>query len=129
MQMYGPVQSVKHLNGPSDSSDASNNNASNNNNGGGNCYTVAFVDICSAAKAHKADHRIDDRILKTTYYEPSVASLSGGHYSSGGAAQSSGGSSVGSGVSHYPSGPSQAQGLSQTPLGSRSPRFATGIVL
>lgn len=118
---YGPVQSVKQLSG---------------DESGGQCCTVAFVDICSAAKAHKADHRIDDTILKTTYYEPSVTSLTAsGHYVSssatsaatsatnGSSQQQQGvGGSTGGSVSHYPPGPPSSQTV-QAPLGARSPRF------
>ena len=34
------------------------------------CATVAFMDIKSASKAHTAEHKFDDRILTTEYYEP-----------------------------------------------------------
>ncbi|CRL01084.1 CLUMA_CG014204, isoform B [Clunio marinus] len=33
--------------------------------------TIAFMDIKSASKAHLAEHKFDDRILTTEYYEPS----------------------------------------------------------
>lgn len=33
--------------------------------------TIAFVDIKSASKAHLAEHKFEDRILTTEYYEPS----------------------------------------------------------
>lgn len=46
----------------------------------GICATVAFVDICSAAKAHKADNRLEDRCLKTTYHEASLSALSSPQY-------------------------------------------------
>jgi hypothetical protein len=32
--------------------------------------TVSFMDIKSAAKAHTAEHKFDDRLLTTEYYEP-----------------------------------------------------------
>lgn len=35
------------------------------------CATIAFMDIKSASKAHQAEHKYDDRILTTEYYEPS----------------------------------------------------------
>lgn len=35
--------------------------------------TIAFNDIKSAAKAHNAENKIEERILKTNYYEPPVA--------------------------------------------------------
>ena len=33
--------------------------------------TIAFMDIKSASKAHLAEHKFEDRILTTEYYEPS----------------------------------------------------------
>lgn len=52
-------------------------NVSNNNVTSSNCITmcaatIAFMDIKSASKAHLAEHKFDDRILTTEYYEPSV---------------------------------------------------------
>lgn len=42
------------------------------------CATVAFMDIKSASKAHTAEHKFDDRVLTTEYYEPSsIPSTSG----------------------------------------------------
>lgn len=150
---YGPVQSVKQLGGAtSDGSESNTGNTSsssgNNNDNSGNCYTVAFVDICSATKARKVEHRIDDHPLETRYYEPSVTSLSSGHYTTssstssgvgtssssssqqgggGGGGSSSGGGNNSGSVSHYPSGPPlqthPSQGSVQSPLGARSPRF------
>jgi hypothetical protein len=38
----------------------------------GICATIAFMDIKSASKAHLAEHKFDDRILTTEYYEPSM---------------------------------------------------------
>lgn len=38
----------------------------------GICATVAFMDIKSASKAHLAEHKFDDRILTTEYYEPTA---------------------------------------------------------
>lgn len=38
----------------------------------GICATIAFMDIKSASKAHLAEHKFDDRILTTEYYEPST---------------------------------------------------------
>jgi hypothetical protein len=42
------------------------------NNSCNNDYsaTIAFNDIKSAAKAHNAENKIEERILKTNYYEP-----------------------------------------------------------
>lgn len=34
--------------------------------------TIAFVDIKSASKAHLAEHKFEDRLLTTEYYEPST---------------------------------------------------------
>lgn len=50
----------------------SNSNVTSSNH---NCITVcaatiAFVDIKSASKAHLAEHRFDDRVLTTEYYQP-----------------------------------------------------------
>lgn len=61
----------------------SNNNVTSSNH---NCITmcaatIAFMDIKSASKAHLAEHKFDDRILTTEYYEPSAmhhGSLEGG---------------------------------------------------
>ncbi|XP_058445864.1 protein split ends isoform X3 [Malaya genurostris] len=39
------------------------------------CATIAFMDIKSAAKAHTAEHKFDDRILTTEYYEPSLLTM------------------------------------------------------
>lgn len=41
----------------------------------GICATIAFMDIKSASKAHLAEHKFDDRILTTEYYEPSTMQL------------------------------------------------------
>ena len=38
---------------------------------GGGAATVAFMDIKSANKAHSVEHKIEDRLLKTDYYDPS----------------------------------------------------------
>lgn len=38
---------------------------------GGEAATVAFMDIKSANKAHSVEHKIEDRLLKTDYYDPS----------------------------------------------------------
>ena len=37
----------------------------------GEAATVAFMDIKSANKAHSVEHKIEDRLLKTDYYDPS----------------------------------------------------------
>ncbi|GBM64141.1 Msx2-interacting protein [Araneus ventricosus] len=59
---YGKVQSVKILPQKEEES--------------GFCATVAFIDIKSASKAHNADNKIDDRTLKTDYYQPPASSTS-----------------------------------------------------
>ena len=38
--------------------------------------TVAFMDIKSANKAHSVEHKIEDRLLRTDYYDPSSSSNS-----------------------------------------------------
>lgn len=43
-------------------------------NANGLCATIAFIDIKSASKAHSGDNKVDERTLKTEYYEPSVPS-------------------------------------------------------
>ncbi|KAF0308175.1 Msx2-interacting protein [Amphibalanus amphitrite] len=52
---YGRVQSVKLLS----AEDAA-----------GPAATVAFIDIKSAAKAHNAENRVEERPLLTKYYDP-----------------------------------------------------------
>lgn len=34
--------------------------------------TVAFMDIKSASKAHTAEHKLEERLLTTEYYEPAA---------------------------------------------------------
>lgn len=41
----------------------------------GVCATVSFIDLRSAAKAHVAENKLDERLLKTEYYEPPAATL------------------------------------------------------
>lgn len=66
---YGKVQSVKIL-------PRSKTEESNNNNGSSSSVsaTVAFIDIRSAAKAHNSENKIEERTLKTDYYEPPASS-------------------------------------------------------
>ena len=45
--------------------------------GGGEAATVAFMDIKSANKAHSVEHKIEDRLLKTDYYDPSSFNVPG----------------------------------------------------
>ena len=44
---------------------------SHNKDEEGEAATVAFMDIKSANKAHSIEHKIEDRLLKTDYYDPS----------------------------------------------------------
>ncbi|KAG1661257.1 Protein split ends [Nymphon striatum] len=57
---YGRVQSVKVL----------SKNKEDEVNTNGLCATIAFIDIKSASKAHSGDNKVDERTLKTEYYEP-----------------------------------------------------------
>ncbi|XP_063841525.1 msx2-interacting protein-like [Scylla paramamosain] len=105
---YGPVQSVKMLPG----------GVGGEEGGQGMCATVAFMDICAAAKAHKADNRLEDRCLKTTYHEASLTALSSSQYTPT--------------IHHlretpahsYTPTPSSAPNSSNPGLASRSPRFS-----
>lgn len=55
-----------------------NNNTNTNSDIVCICATVSFMDIKSASKAHHAEHKLDDRILTTEYYEPSNVGVVGG---------------------------------------------------
>ena len=57
---FGRVQSVKILSHKKESED------------GGEAATVAFMDIKSANKAHGMEHKMEDRLLRTNYYDPST---------------------------------------------------------
>lgn len=57
---YGRVQSVKILSKKSD--DVGD---------GSEAATVAFMDIKSANFAFNSEHKFDDRVLRTNYYDPS----------------------------------------------------------
>lgn len=50
----------------------------------GICATIAFMDIKSASKAHLAEHKLDDRVLTTEYYEPSTMQLHNSNVTAGG---------------------------------------------
>lgn len=75
---YGRVQSVKLLSrsdsrNPSEGSAGSQGSGTEDGmsrEGGSLACTVAFMDIKSASKAHTAEHKIEERILTTEYYEP-----------------------------------------------------------
>ncbi|KAH9383816.1 hypothetical protein HPB48_025586 [Haemaphysalis longicornis] len=43
----------------------------------GVCATVSFIDLRSAAKAHVAENKLDERLLKTEYYEPAATGATG----------------------------------------------------
>ena len=45
-------------------------NGANTNSSGSTTCTIAFMDIQSAAKALSFEHKIDNRLLTTRYYEP-----------------------------------------------------------
>lgn len=64
---YGKVQSVKIL-------PARIGENANNSSGNTVCATVAFIDIRSASKAHNGENKIEDKTLKTDYYEPPASS-------------------------------------------------------
>ena len=57
--------------------------------------TVAFMDIKSANKAHSVEHKLEDRLLRTDYYDPS-SSNSLQHYNTN-TSSSTTGNSVGAG--------------------------------
>ena len=65
---FGRVQSVKILK-PKGGGDHHGLDACTN-------ATVAFMDIKSANKAHSVEHKIEDRLLRTDYYDPSSSSNS-----------------------------------------------------
>lgn len=70
------------------SCNVSNNNVTSSNH---NCITmcaatIAFMDIKSASKAHLAEHKFDDRILTTEYYEPSAMHHGSAEVGGGGSA-------------------------------------------
>ncbi len=48
--------------------------------------TVAFMDIKSANKAHCIEHKVEDRILRTDYYDPTSTPTPGASLSSSEAA-------------------------------------------
>jgi hypothetical protein len=83
---FGRVQSVKIL-----SSGKSSDGCSSEN---GESATVAFMDITSACKAHNVEHNLDDRVLRTNFYDPSLVQQLGetGPGPGGGGAAASGAS-------------------------------------
>lgn len=90
---------------------------SRDENGAAAC-TVSFIDIRSAAKAHNAENKVDEWLLKTDYYEPpSSAAVSA--YGSGGTAVGSGSDGSGGGTHNRSKG-----GQNAPTCGSQSP-FAT----
>ena len=70
---YGRVQSVKFL-APSGKKGGSSGGGGGSN---GACpdegATVAFMDIQSANKALSVEHKFEDRVLRTNYYDPSAS--------------------------------------------------------
>jgi len=66
---YGPVQSVKYL--PSKDGEVSGP-------GPVSAVTVAFMDIKSACKALQTQHKLDERILKTDFYDPTSGDCGSG---------------------------------------------------
>ena len=71
---YGRVQSVKFLSkkgsgGGGGSSNADSGSSSSHHEG----VTVAFMDIQSANKALNVEHKFEDRVLRTNYYDPSAS--------------------------------------------------------
>lgn len=73
---YGRVQSVKLLSRSDSRTDGgggregAGGEEGQRDGGGSLACTVAFMDIKSASKAHTAEHKIEERILTTEYYEP-----------------------------------------------------------
>ena len=85
---FGRVQSVKILKqkgGDHHGLDGSTN------------ATVAFMDIKSANKAHGIEHNLEDRLLRTDYYDPSSNSTNASqHYKSSNSITNSSGQNSGS---------------------------------
>ena len=120
---YGRVQSVKILS----KHPASTDSPSTNNSSSTTCAGVAFMDITSACKAHSVEHSMDDRVLRTNFYDPNAAARasssagdlddkdkSSSAVNSGGSAGSGGGHS-----SHaYSSSPSSGGSTSTGPRSS-----------
>lgn len=72
--VVGSTHMLEPAIGVNSCSNVSNNSVTSSNH---NCITmcaatIAFMDIKSASKAHLAEHKFDDRILTTEYYEPSA---------------------------------------------------------
>lgn len=68
---YGRVQNVKLL-AKGLAGGATGAMGGESGTGSGLCAAVAFMDIKSAAKAHMAEHTLDERPLTTVYYEPAA---------------------------------------------------------
>ena len=77
---YGKVLNVKILVKNNSSSKCDDNSGGGGNSGlssgqlNGVTATVAFIDLKSAAKAHNSENKIEERTLKTDYYEPPASS-------------------------------------------------------
>jgi hypothetical protein len=80
---FGRVQSVKILSTGNKSFDGCSSSSENCESA-----TVAFMDITSACKAHNVEHNLDDRVLRTNFYDPSVVQQLGETSSSAAAAAS-----------------------------------------
>lgn len=65
---FGRVQSVKIL---SNGGGVNGAGDSGNSSSSADAATVAFMDITSACKAHSVEHSLDDRVLRTSFYDPS----------------------------------------------------------
>ncbi len=88
---FGRVQSVKLLNKHHGRFSSSSSDGSSPGEGGESA-SVSFMDITSACKAHGVEHRLDDRVLRSDFYDPA----SGGHGSATSANGAGGGGAAGS---------------------------------
>lgn len=74
---FGKVQSVKFLPGGSSVPSQRKGGCNDTQQSSNVCATVAFIDIRSAAKAlNNPDNKIEEKVLKTEYYEPPASSTS-----------------------------------------------------
>ena len=68
---YGPVQSVKLLG----KKGLDNDGSGLSDHKLGEAATIAFMDIKSANKALSVEHKFEDRVLRTDYYDPSTGTV------------------------------------------------------